>query len=69
MICGIRGERGVCPMDSDHTGACETNRGEPLHFTKEESQWNRYQRILGDLSFVLLHTARIHSEGKLCDET
>ena len=61
MICGRRGERGVCPLPHDHSGPCETVSGHPLDFTKEESRWNRYHRILSDLSFLMVYTAQLQA--------
>lgn len=56
-ICGQRGDRGVCPLPSDHSGACETVHGKPIHLAVEERKLARYHRILSDLSFFLIFTS------------
>jgi hypothetical protein len=67
MICGIRGDRGVCPLLQDHTGPCETNTGMPIHYTPEESAWNRYTRILGDFTFLISYTMHQLEDQKAND--
>ncbi len=54
MICGRRGDRGVCPMPTDHLGECETVHGQPIQLAVQERRLARYHRILSDLSFFLI---------------
>lgn len=54
MICGKRGDRGVCPMEYDHNGNCETNLSEPLFYTEEEKGWQRFNKVMSDLCFAFM---------------